>query len=314
MNRATATAMPDLCNRNQPVSITTALMLLLKMGIDLQQVDILAEGEHENYRGEIREQQPAPGEEIGRRDRIVLKIGYAGAVGQLPYQFFYGLDSGSATRTADWEDRAYRLMAPFDAAVVRRMAEAEFEELKHQHSFGDFEHITRFLSLFGFDASLIDDLHEGLLWTAMMPSFNEWAGNARKVERALKCLFGYDFEIYENVPSRHEIPPELQYRLGSRTRQLGKETVVGDSFSERDTAIRVVMRGVPASDLKRFLTGQPGHHKLRRVLEICLPGHFICKIEIEPEVKQAALGDEAQAAYLGYSSYTLQVPGGHKCY
>ena len=314
MNTTATTVMPDLCSRHHPMSATTALMLLLKMGIDLRRVDILAEGEHENYKGEIREQRPAPGEEIGRHDQIVLKIGYAGAVGQLPYQFFYGLDSGSATRTDDWEDRAYRLMAPFDAAVVRRMAEAEFEELKHQHSFGDLEHITRFLRLFGFDTSLINDLHEGLLWTAMMPSFNEWAGNAEKVERALKCLFGYDFKIIENVPTKHNIPAKLQYRLGSDTDRLGNETVLGDSFTECDTAITVVMHGVPTRDLKRFLPGQPGHDKLRKVLEICLPSHFTCKIEIEPETKQATLGDKTQAAYLGYSSYTLQAPGRHESY
>lgn len=312
MNRPATAVMPDLCSRRHPVSITTALMLLKRMGIDLRRVDILADGEHENYKGEIREQKPAPGDEIGRRDQIVLKIGYAGAVGQLPYQFFYGLDSGSAARTSDWEDRAYRLMAPFDAAVVRRMAEAEFEELKYQNSFGDLEHIKRFLKLFGLDTSLIANLHEGLLWAAMMPSFNEWAGNAEKTERALKCLFGYNFEIIENVPTRHDIPDELQFRLGSETDRLGNETVLGDSFTECETAVTVVMSGVSGRDLRNYLPGQPGHKKLRKVLETCLPSHFICEIEIEPETKQAALGDGDQAAYLGYSSYTLQAPGRHE--
>lgn len=314
MDKSAKTTMPDFCSRRHPVSITTALMLLMKMGIDLRRVDILAEGEHENYKGEIRYQQPAPGEEVGRRDQIVLKIGYAGAVGQLPFQFFYGLDSGSATRTADWQDRAYRLMAPFDAAVVRRLAQAEFEELRHQQCFGDPEHITRFLELFGFDTSLISNLREGLLWMAMMPSFNEWAGNAEKVERALSCLFGYDFKIIENVPTRHKIPPDLQYRLGSKADRLGHETVLGESFTECDTAVTVVMRGVPAGDLKRFLPGQPGHSQLRKVLDTCLPNHFTCRIEIEPDTKQTVLGDGTQPAYLGYSSYAVPAPMKHESY
>lgn len=304
MNASRPAVMPDFCGRRHPLPITTALMLLMKMDIDLERVDILAEGEHENYKGEVREQHPQPGQVIGAHENIVLKVGYAGAVDQLPYQFFYGLDSRSANRSADWEDRARRLMAPFDAAVIRRLAEAEFEELRHKHSFEDLEHITRFLSLFDIETDdTIGNLREGLLWAAMMPSFNQWAGNPRLVEKALECIFGYAFRIVENVRTSYEIPPHLQYRLGSEAGRLGRETVLGDTFSECDTAFKVVMKDVIPEDIRRFLPGQPGRQKLQQVLDICLPSHFTCRIILEPSSRKTAMGRESDAAYLGYSTY-----------
>lgn len=297
-------AMPDLCSRRHPVHAVTALMILTKMGVPAEQIEILADGEHEKYKGEIRRQTPEPSDTIGPNDRIALRIGLFSAVDHLPYQFFYGLDSRSATRGTDWDERARRLMAPFDSSVIKRMAKADYEELRFQFSLIDREHLARYLELFGFDCDLTaGDLREQLLWVAMMPFFNQWAGNPEAVERALECLFGYKFSIQENVPARHEIPPDLQYRLGSSSGRLGHEAVLGDSFSESDTGYAVVVHDVVAEDIRRFLPGQPGRHKLEKVLDICMPSHFTRRIIIVPEKRQAELGHEADGPYLGYSSY-----------
>ena len=304
MTSAAPATMPELCNRHYPLHATTALMILLTQGIDLRRVDILADGEHENYKGEVRRQQPGPGEPVDPREKIVLRVGHAGAVDQLPYQFFYGLDSQNATRSADWEERARRLMAPFDAAVVRSAAVADFEKLRFQFGFADLDHVSRFLELFGFDrGEPTSELREALIWAMLMPSFNQWAGNPQQVEKALQCLFDYEFAIIENRRTTHQIPAHLRYRLGSPTERLGCESVIGESFSECDSGYTVVVKRVREEDVRRFLPGQPGRRKLEQVLNICMPGHLEYDIRIEPDTGDGILGHEIGGAYLGYSTY-----------
>ncbi len=94
--------MPYFCNRRFPFHYTTALCVLMKMGLDITQVDILAIGEFENYKGEVLEQEPAPGRVITAETTVRLKVGYPSAVDFMPYQFFYGL-TGSGARSSDWE-------------------------------------------------------------------------------------------------------------------------------------------------------------------------------------------------------------------
>ncbi len=53
MTQADQKIMPDFCNRRYPFHYTTAISVLAKMGVDVNDIDILAIGTYENYRGEI---------------------------------------------------------------------------------------------------------------------------------------------------------------------------------------------------------------------------------------------------------------------
>jgi len=295
--------MPDFCRRHFPVHINTAMMTLMKLGVDLSQVDMLAIGCHENYKGEIRHQDPAPGTPLGPRQKITLKVGYPSAVDQMPYQVFYGLDNRTS-RTAEWEDRSRRLMAPFDAAVIRGFARAEFENVRFLHGFVDSEHLSRFLDLFDFDArSNTDDFREMLVWAMLMPSFHTWAGNPKQVARALTCLLGYRVTITESVRKRYEIPDQLQYRLGSDTGRLGRSTIAGDSFEECDSCYQVTVEDVEPGQMSRFLPGQKTRHKIERILEHCMPGNLEYIVKIEPRQRACRLGQPDDGGYLGYTTW-----------
>ena len=70
-----------------------------------EQIDILAVGEYQNYRGEILRQEPEAGEDVRYDTRIKLEVGFYSAVDQMPYQFFYGMH-GITESTGEWEDKA----------------------------------------------------------------------------------------------------------------------------------------------------------------------------------------------------------------
>jgi hypothetical protein len=296
--------MPDFCDRHHPVRIDTAIMTLLRMDVDLERVDILADGESENYRGEIRHQEPQPGETVDPNTRVVLRVGCYGGFDHLPYQFFYGLESHGLTRSSEWEERGRRVMAPFDAASVRSMGRSQYEELRFNQGFADRKHLARFLKLFGLDWDITwNEIQTALLWLAMLPSFNEWAGNARQVERTLEALFGYPFVISESRPRTYTIPEDLRYYLGNESGRLGRETVLGGSFTECDSCCEIVVKAVRGEDIRLFLPGQELRRRLEQVLDLCLPSHLERVIRIEPATRTAALGNGPDASYLGYNAF-----------
>jgi len=298
-----AMTMPDFCSRRTPLQYTTALNILSKMGIDISRVNILAVGEYENYKGEVIEQEPAPGTEVGKDSRIVLKVGYWSAVDCLPYQFFYGFRM-NPSRSDDWETRSRCLMSPFDSSVIRAEARARLALLIFDFGFAEKEHIRRFLDLYDFDSGQeTEDVRELLFWSSLLPAYNHWAGNPAFVARIVTSLFGYECRIVENVPATYDIPERIQYRLGIGDDRLGNGSVAGRSFSQCDTAYELTLIGVQDGDILAFLPGGPKRQKLEKVIGYSMPSDLECRIKILGEKRGARIGGDGVSCYVGYSSY-----------
>jgi len=310
MRASDVNIMPNLCDRNHPFHYTTALNLLAKLGVDIDAVEMVAVGEYENYKGEIRRQDPKPGTRLEHSTRIVLEVGSPSAVDNMPYQFFYGL-FGRTAGGSDWDRSARRLMAPFDAAVIRHDAAARLESLRFSFGVIDEWHIRRFLQLFDFQMSDVGDgLDEAVVWSAVLPAFHLWAGNPRRVAEILGLLFGYRFRIVENAPSRFDIPDGLRYRLGSKAARLGRESVIGRSFMDWDSTYEIVISDLSREEAVDFLPGRPTRKKLERTLDLCMPGHLEFRIRLELTERCMMLGEERRGSHLGYSTHIRRrLPG-----
>jgi len=303
MEAAKNNLMPDFCNRRNPMHYTTAINILMKMGVELPRLEILAVGVYENYKGEVNQQEPSPGTPIDKNTRVVLKIGYSSAVDRMPYQFFHGL-ARSRSSTGEWEENARRLMAPFDAAVIRGESIAYFQRLKYDYGTLDRDHLLKVLRLFNFDPANGDvDLRMLMFWITMLPSFHHWAGNPDYVAKVLEYIFGYKFEIIENVESSYDIPESIRFHLGSKTGRLGHETIMGRSFRERDSSYEVVVKGVPVNKVVDFLPGHSTIKKIKWVLGICMPNNLDHRIRVRVDAEPCRIGPEAGRYHLGYSSY-----------
>lgn len=294
--------MPNLCNRRQPLHYATALNLLIKAGIDLATVHILPVGEYKNYRGEIHGQKPAPGARLGPGTQIELEVGVPAAIDQLPYQFFYGLH-GRFSRGSDWEDRARRLLAPFDSPAVRYQARSLRQTLKFNFAMPDRKQIDRFLGLFDFALEPDCGPAEALVWATLLPAFHRWAGNPDGVAKILEHLFGFKFEIIENITSEFEIPESIQYRLGEKTGRLGRETILGRSFVESDSTYQVLISGLGPADITSFLPGRPHRRKLEWILSNCMPGHLEYSISFRMDTSTDPAIKVGENICLGYTSY-----------
>ena len=295
--------MPDFCDRHYPFHYTTALNILAKMGVDIDRIDLLAVGPYENYKGEVNEQSPAPGTVLQDDTHIVLKVGYPSAVDFMPYQFFFGL-VGSQERTREWEDHSRHLMAPYDASVIRHDAQARFEILKFSHGFIDLGHMLDFLKLFEYEPGYNDSqIEEALAWVALMPSFHFWAGNPKLVEKALKLIFGYDFEIRENTKTEYSIPEAIHYHLGSKAGRLGRESLMGKTFVEFDSSYVVIIHNLHVGELRELLPGGSKRRRIEAMLGLCMPNNLEYKIKYDVADKKLILGKETRKGYLGYATY-----------
>jgi predicted component of type VI protein secretion system len=135
-----------------------------------------------------------------------------------------------------------------------------------------------------------------------MPSYHLWAGNPDAVALVLKLHFGYDFEIVENVPASFPIPGRLQSRLGSPSAVLGRDALVGRSFTEFDSSYEVVVKGVPPADIAQLLPGGELRRKVEWVLDICMPNNLDYRIEVKSRSRQNQLGDKDQTVILGFTA------------
>ena len=295
--------MPDFCNRRHPFHYTTALNILRLLEVDLNRVVLLAAGEYENYKGEIREQDPPPGATLGSDTPITLKVGYSSAIDQMPYQFFYGLQE-HPSRGSAWEQHARELMAPFDAAIIRHDAEARFQILRYLCAGIDASQLEQFLGLFDFvpDKTLLSS-EEQLVWAYLMPTFHAWAGNPGRVAELLHFFLGYDFRIVENVSAEYVIDDGIRYHLGSISGRLGKESIVGRTFIESDSTYQVIVSDVPPEDVADLLPGKTKRRKLEWLLDICLPSHLDHIVTIATNRRVLRLGDKRQGGCLGHSSH-----------
>lgn len=301
MSAQTVHKMPDFCSRRYPFHYVTALNILMKMGFDVSRVKLLAVSEFENYKGEVHEQSPEPGEPITVDSDISLHVGSLSAADHVPYQFFYGVQGGR-NRSSDWEDRAREVMAPFDSAVIRYRALTSYES--HKFNFGvlDKNYLLGYLGLFGFEPWK-SDLSELLFWSAALPAFHRWAGNAEAVAAVLESLIGYPVEIIENIRARFDIPENLQSRLGTNTSTLGEQLLLGNSFEECDSAFRLVIKDVARDDVVNFLPGGKKRQNLEWLLKTGMPGDLEAQIIVEAAPAPTAIGEEAKECYLGYASY-----------
>lgn len=295
--------MPDFCDSKIPMHYTTALSILIKLGIDISRINLLALGEYENYKGEIREQYPQPGEVLNENSEISLKVGFPSAVDFMPYQFFYGL-KGYTSYGGKWEEKARAVMAPFDGSVIRYNGRLKYEELKNNLGVIEYNHLAKFSKLFYFDHEKEESsFKEAFIWSTLFPTFHLWSGNAQEVCKVLNALFDLEFKIIQNTPMTHQIPSTCLDFLGSNTFTLGQNTLIGDTFTERNSGYEVVLLGVDMEAVENLLPNGIIRRKIEKALEVMMPGNLEYKIIIKTNKHKSQIGTKKKENYLGYTSY-----------
>jgi hypothetical protein len=302
MNTAQPPVMPDLCDKKQRLKLPLALMLLKCSGIDMSKVLFKAAGRDENYKGEIRSQDPAAGEPVDEDTEIILEVGYPSAVDYMPYQLFRGLEAG-LSGSSMWEERARYLMAPFDGAVLRWSFGAFFEQLTYCGSLVDPDHLRRLLSLFRMEMPSLDDPQRAVFWVGVAPHFSLWSGSPFHMPRVLARFFGVSFSVRENVPRTQTIRRELRTMLGKSLSVLGESLSPGSEITENDSSYELLIHLDDPCRATDWLPGGAKRSELREIIRHSMPEHLHCCVKVKAARRPCVIGGTPGSSYLGIASF-----------
>ncbi len=294
MSATDPAVMPQLVRQHHPLTLATALGLLIRAGVDLRTVHLRAVGTYRNYRGEIYAQTPDPGTPLSSQSEIALDVGVSSAVDKLPYQIFYGL-IGLTSRSDAWEQHARALFAPFDASQIR--AEFARDFLPVVYGFGSLSsgQIDRWLTLFNF-AEIDPQADRKALqqWLGWLPQMLHLAGQADGLALILGSLFACQVMVEENVPVDHVVPDRLRTTLGRTSHRLGVDAVLGKTFTECDSGCRILMVVANEEGVRKLLPGQPRRRRLEQLTDALLPAGVTAEIVVEQATSSSQLGSSAR--------------------
>jgi len=98
-------------------------------------------------------------------------------------------------------------------------------------------------------------------------------------------------------------PSAVHYRLGARAGRLGRESIVGRTFSECDSCYKVIIGGIKREDVVEFLPGKPRRKKLEWFWTSACPATWIIAYAFEVENKGLITGKDSRCAFLGYATH-----------
>jgi predicted component of type VI protein secretion system len=272
--------MPNLIKMGSEdsLSLESALNLVLELGIQRQNVRVIAEGGFQRFRGEIIHQEPGAGEPIGSKTEVILTVTETGLYDTLPEGVFSSL--GVLDESTHEVERTIRnFLSSFDTLHFHTASSLEYQIAVSYLIFKDESLTKSFLRLFGFPTQGWDQ-EDLMIWRTLLPYGSTLVGTKAGIEKVAKAFLGVEAEVIENTPHQNEIPPEFQSRLGERGSSLGEDLLVGDRFEETDSSFDLRLGPIQIKDLPDFRQGGKKREKLERILAHFVPGNMSCTIQL----------------------------------
>lgn len=288
--------MPDLCRPRRGIRqrVDAAVASLRHLGVDAERIVVESAGPGWAP-GVVARQDPAPGEPVTARTRVVLAVGGAGALDTLPFPLRDAHDD---------ELRADRLLALTDNPVLKlgifiRQA-GGFLALRRDDPVAALRWIEE---IFGLSA----DPWPRDLWYSvarLLPTLHRVAGRPEAVPLALRVVFDLpvsDVRIVTRVVERGG--GELT-RLGGGNSRLGVDTVLGGGALD-ESSVEVVIGPVPLSAYLEHT--KPSRRAQRDALyRLVLPAQ-LARVEerwtVGDPTTGSRLGDRREPPVLGVNCY-----------
>lgn len=288
--------MPDLCRPRRGIRqrVDAAVASLRHLGVDAERIVVESAGPGWAP-GVVARQDPAPGEPVTARTRVVLAVGGAGALDTLPFPLRDAHDD---------ELRADRLLALTDNPVLKlgifiRQA-GGFLALRRDDPVAALRWIEE---IFGLSA----DPWPRDLWYSvarLLPTLHRVAGRPEAVPLALGVVFNLPVAGVRIVTRVVERPGGELTRLGGGNSRLGVDTVLGGGALD-ESSVEVVIGPVPLASYLEHT--KPSRRAQRDALyRLVLPAH-LARVEerwtVGDPTTGSRLGDRREPPVLGVNCY-----------
>lgn len=293
MNRV----MPDLVTPTRGVrhTVDSAIPTLDRLGVPPERVVLESAGAGWQ-RGTIVRQQPAPGEPLTPRTRVVLHVAGTGALDSMPFPL----------RDADdREFRVDRLLALFDNPLLKVAYHLRDAGGYLTLRPGDLDGAVRWLEE-------IFHIPSGSwpreLWyplARLLPTLHRIAGRHEAVPLAFRLVFGLPVADVRTVPGIAPLPAAQRTGLARQNSRLGVDTVAGRGL-RGETAVCVVFGPISLELYREHL--RPERRRQRELLyTLTLPCHLRDKVRerwaVGSREEPARIGDPGNAPVLGVNCY-----------
>ncbi len=87
--------------------------------------------------------------------------------------------------------------------------------------------------------------------------------------------------------------------LGSLSGRLGRESIIGKTFVESDSAFGIIIKGITPEEIKVFLSKGAKRKQLEAILAVCMPNHLQYTVKFDVSKRKTLIGRDKQAGYSG---------------
>jgi hypothetical protein len=291
--------MPDFKGRPTARSKTLreAYAYLRLQGFPDRDLFIYPQGEFCNFKGEILDQQPHPGDTVSPGERILLIAAVPGICESLPDLFIdhrEGFHEEFGPRGG-----AKRLFAVFDSAFIKMSCRLDWAR-------DIFSGASASKIIVDYMSALWDFPERGYAWASqdllgfILPGLTGFLGTESALRVYIDSVLGIKGEAKPGGMQTFPIPDEARCSLGRRGR-LGADLFIGEEFQGAEMRFDVALKLPDLGAVRKILPGGEGRAALEDILALAMPRHEEI-FEVRPEPHAETLGFTLSETYLGYST------------
>ena len=328
--------MPDLLAERPGDAVESAVLSLVEMGADRQQIEMIPVGIFRRYRGQILGFYPAAGSEVRDGDPVRIYLAERGIADRLPEGMLVALpDEGRPESIFDTENGGLLRELPVDDApdgspgrgydpeelfrrqldggrqllrlLDRVLRRARRDILLSRQSLkflvNDPMFARRLLSLLYLES--LDSGDETAVYAAAsLAGFQDAVGTLDEAAAFLGMLFHVEMKAEEAPAGMIPIPPPIRLKLGGANARLGRNSIPGRHFRDPRPAVVLKVGPMGAAEAARCYQDSRSRRALNRAAAAMVPASrpFRTVYDVLPEEREARPGVAAHAL-LGQTSY-----------
>jgi len=292
--------MPDFCFRpdGQTKSLKAAYVHLRRMGVPDKDIFIYAQGEFNQFKGEILDQQPQAGDMVLPGNKITLIAAVPGISQMMPDLF---TDNLSDYLIDDNNPRhgVKKLFAIFDSLFLKMLCRLEWI----RDIYAGVHHSTRFIDYLNSICCVPETGISEFNFNSMgyIPSrLSRFLGTEGGLRVFLEAAIG--LKVKTRILGNQEIPApgDTLAGLGAKSR-LGENIFVGDRFEGDKPKLEVSFQLDKPEDVLRAIKIIENKKFLEDMFRLVLPYYVDqCEISIEPTGEEITFVNGN--SYLGFST------------
>ncbi len=283
MTAALQLIMPDLLAERPGDAVESAILSLVEMGADRQQIELIPVGIFRRYRGQLLGFYPALGVEVRQGDTIRLYVAERGLADRLPEgllaplpdegrpESVFDTQNGGIIPPTGWEappdgapgqgydpeelfhrqlDGGRKLLRLLDRALRRARRDVILQRQSLKFLVNDPRFARNLLGLLHLEALDSGDA-AAVYAAASLAGFQDAVGTLEEAAAFLAQLFQVEVRAEEARAGMLPIPKPLHMKLGGPNARLGQGSVPGRNFRDPRPAVKLLVGPMGAENAAR---------------------------------------------------------------